>query len=162
MSDETHNHEDVRRLFRATITRSPMEYELAGRTHKVAPFGAGQSPVWSAYSTGQPPLVIDLQTAIYDEAYCRPLGSRVDPPASPVSLLEKLSEANAGRDHWQSGWSLAQKMPDGHVLARKGDLSHVFQPGEFTAQGGAPAPGAPLHVFFARESLTQQPGFYVA
>ena len=25
--------------------------------------GAGQSPVWSAYSAGQPPLVIDLQTA---------------------------------------------------------------------------------------------------
>jgi hypothetical protein len=156
-------HDDLRSLLRAVIIRSPLEYELAGRTHKVAPFGAGQSPVWSAYSTGQPPLVIDLQTAIYDEAYCRPLGSRAEPPRSPASLLEPLSAANAGRDRWESGWSLAQRMPNGHVQARKGDLSRVFQPGEFAAApGGAPAPGAPLHVFFARESRTQQPGFYVA
>jgi hypothetical protein len=140
-----------------------MEYELAGRTHKVAPFGAGQSPVWSAYSAGQSPLVIDLQTAIYDEAYCRPLGSRTEPPASPVSLLEALSAANAGRDRWESGWSLAQMMPNGHALARKGDLANVFPPGEFAAaNGGTPSAGAPLHVLFARESRTQQPGFYLA
>ncbi|HET9210182.1 MAG TPA: T3SS effector HopA1 family protein [Thermoanaerobaculia bacterium] len=156
-------HEDLRRLLRDVIVRSPMEYELAGRTHKAAPFGAGQSPVWSAYSTGQPPLVIDLQTRIYDEAYCRPLGSRIEPPASSASLLEALSAANAGRDRWESGWTLAQRMPDGHVMARKGELASVFAPGEFAAaQGGAPSPGAPLHVLFPRESRTQQPGFYVA
>jgi hypothetical protein len=156
-------HDDLRRLLRAVIIQSPLEYELAGRTHKVAPFGAGQSPVWSAYSTGQPPLVIDLQTAIYDEAYCRPLGSRIEPPMSPASLLEQLSAANAGRDRWENGWILAQRMPNGHVLARKGDLAHVFQPGEIaSAHGAAPAPDAPLRVLFARESLSQQPGFYVA
>ncbi|HEY3571707.1 MAG TPA: T3SS effector HopA1 family protein [Thermoanaerobaculia bacterium] len=157
-------HEDLRRLLRDVIIRSPMEYELAGRTHKAAPFGAGQSPVWSPYSAGQPPLVLDLQTKIYDEAYCRPLGSsRVEPPASPASLLEALSAANAGRDRWESGWTLAQRMPDGHVMASKGELASVFAPGEFAAaQGGAPSPGAPLHVFFPRESRTQQPGFYVA
>jgi hypothetical protein len=155
--------DDLRNLLRAVLIRSPMEYELAGRTHKVAPFGAGQSPAWSAYSAGQPPLVVDLQTCIYDEAYCRPLGSRTEPPANAVSLVEQLSAANAGRDRWESGWSLAQKMADGHALARKGDLANVFAPGEFTAApGGAPSAGAPLHVFFARESRTQQPGFYLA
>jgi hypothetical protein len=140
-----------------------MEYELAGRTHKVAPFGAGQSPMWSAYSAGQPPLVIDLQTNLYDEAYCRPLGSRAEPPSSATSIVEALSAANAGRDRWESGWTLAQMMPNGHALARKGDLANVFPPGELTAaNGGVPSAGAPLNVFFARESRTQQPGFYVA
>jgi len=153
----------VRQLLQAVAIRSPMEYELAGRTHKVAPFGAGQSPMWSAYSTGQPPLVIDLQSRIYEEAYCRPLGTRVDPPANPVSLIETLSAANAGRDRWESGWLLAQTMPNGHAMARKGDWGSLFAPGEFApASGGALGPGAPLHVLFARESRTQQPGFYIA
>ncbi|HEX4963159.1 MAG TPA: T3SS effector HopA1 family protein [Thermoanaerobaculia bacterium] len=156
-------HDDLRALLRAVVIRSPMEYELAGRTHKVAPFGAGQSPTWTAYAAGQPPLVIDLQTSIYDEAYCRSLGSRTEPPPNAASLLEALSAANAGRDRWESGWTLGQMMPNGQALARKGDLANVFAPGEFVAaQGGAPSAGAPLHVFFARESRTQQPGFYLA
>ena len=100
MSDANRMHDEVRRLFRSTNIRSPMEYELAGRTHRVAPFGAGQSPMFGAYSTGQPPLVVDLQTAIYDEAYCRPLGTRPEPPVDAVSLIEVLSAANAGRDRW--------------------------------------------------------------
>jgi hypothetical protein len=163
MSDARAVHEDLRGLLRAVAIRSPMEYELAGRTHKVAPFGAGQSPMWSAYSTGQPPLVVDLETRIYDEAYCRPLGSRTDPPADAVSIIETLSAANAGRDRWETGWSLAQLMPNGHAMARKGDLANLFAPGEFAAaNGGTPSPGAPLHVLFARESRTQQPGFYIA
>lgn len=146
----------VRELFAATVLRSPMEYELAGRTHKVAPFGAGQSPLWSAYATGQPPLVVDLEARIYEEAYCRPLGSRPEPPPQPQSLAEILSAANAGRDRWESGWTVAQPTQNGHVVARKGDLSHMFGPGEFAMHHGA------LHVLFARESRTQQPGFYVA
>jgi len=156
--------EDLRRVLDAVLIRSPMEYELAGRTHKVAPFGAGQSPTWSAYSAGQPPLVVDLETSIYDEAYCRPLGSRLEPPASAASLMEALSAANAGRDRWESGWSLAQILPNGYAMAQKGELANVFAHGEFAAaaHGGAPAPGAPLHVLFARESRTQQPGFYLA
>jgi hypothetical protein len=162
MSDANDVHDDVRRLFDATVIRSPMEYELAGRKHTVAPFGAGQSPMWSAYSTGQPPLVVDLQTHIYDEAYCRPLGTRGDPPANPVSLIEPLSAANAGRDRWESGWFLAQLMPNGHAMARKGDEGNLFAPGEFASAAGAhPSPGGPLHVLFARESRTQQPGFYI-
>jgi len=156
-------HDDLRELLRAVLIRSPMEFELAGRVHRVAPFGAGQSPMWSAYSAGQPPLVIDLQMSIYDEAYCRSLGSRTEPPPSAGSLVEPLSAANAGRDRWESGWSLAQMMPNGHAMARKGDLEHVFPPGEFAAaKGGVPSVGAPLHVLFARESRTQQPGFYLA
>lgn len=162
MSDANPIHDDLRRLFRAVVIRSPMEYELAGRTHRVAPFGAGQSPMWSAYSSGQPPLVVDLTMRIYDEAYCRPLGTRIDPSTEPVSIIEQLSAANAGRDRWESGWSLAQLMPNGHAMAHKGDLANVFAPGEFAAaNGGNPSPGAPLHVFFARESRTQQPGFYM-
>ncbi len=163
MPDADRIHDDLRRLLRAVVIRSPMEYELAGRTHNVAPFGAGQSPTWSAYSVGQPPLVIDLQTRIYDEAYCRPLGTRTDPPMNVISIIEPLSTANAGRDRWESGWSLTQLMPGGYATARKGDLSHVFAHGEFAAaNGGAPAAGGLVHVFFARESRTQQPGFYVA
>ncbi len=159
--------EDLRALFRATIIRSPMEYELAGRTHMVPPFGAGQHPMWAAHSVNEPPLVVDLQTCIYDEAYCRPLGSRTDPPAEMVSLIEALSAANAGRDRWEAGWTLVQAMPNGYATARKGDATHMFAPGEFAyahhhghAHSHAHA-GAPLNVMFARESRTQQPGFYI-
>ena len=38
----------------------------------------------------------------------------------------------------------------------------MFGPGEFAvANGGHASPGAQLHVLFARESRTQQPGFYI-
>lgn len=170
MSDTNRIHDEVRRLFRATVIRSPLEYELAGRMHKVAPFGAGQSPMWASHSSGEPPLVVDLQTRIYDEAYCRPLGSRTEPPMDAASIIEPLSAANAGRDRWESGWTIAQAMPNGHVMARKGDAAHLFAPDEYAlAQHGHahnhghqhPAPGAPIHVRFARESRTQQPGFYI-
>jgi hypothetical protein len=156
-------HDELRQLLRAVTIHSPMHYALAGRTHSVAPFGAGQSPMWSAWSTGQPPLVIDLQTHIYDEAYCRPLGTRTDPPAQTVSIIEPLSAANAGRDRWETGWSLVQLMPNGYAMARKGDFESTFAHGEFASANGAPpSPGTPLNVLFARESRTQQPGFYVA
>lgn len=156
----------VRRLFRATNLRSPMEYELAGRVHRVAPFGAGQSPLWAAHSAGQHPLVADLQTRIYDEAYCRPLGTRTEPPANATSMIDALSAANSGRDRWEAGWVVAQLMPNGYVMATKGEASHHFGPGEFAVahqHGGHahPAPGAPLQVLFTRESRTQQPGFYI-
>ncbi|HYM59887.1 MAG TPA: T3SS effector HopA1 family protein [Thermoanaerobaculia bacterium] len=163
MSDGHSVHDDLRKLLRSVVIRSPLEYELAGRTFRVAPFGAGQSPMWSNWSAGQPPLVIDLQTHIYDEAYCRPLGTRAEPPMNPVSILDALSAANAGRDRWESGWLLEQLLPNGHAMARKGDLGNTFAPGEFASINGArPANGAPLNVFFARESRTQQPGFYIA
>lgn len=163
MSDASTSEREILRLFRAITVHSELAFELDGRMHKVAPFGAGQSPMWSAWSTGQPPLVIDLQTRIYEEAYCRPLGTRVDPPAQANSLIELLSAANAGRDRWESGWTLAQTMQNGHVLAHKNELAHIFAPGEFRmAQHGHATPGAALHVLFARESRTQQPGFYIA
>lgn len=157
------DHGPLRQLLRAIVIRSPLEYELAGKAYNVAPFGAGQSPAWSAWSAGQSPLVVDLQTRIYDQAYCRPLGTLGDPPANPVSLIEALSAANAGRDRWESGWLLAQLMPNGYVMARKGDLAGSFAPGEFASANGAPpSPGTPVNVLFARESRTQQPGFYIA
>lgn len=163
MSDARTYEEEIVRLFRATRIHSELAFELGGRMHKVAPFGAGQSPMWSAWSTGQPPLVTDLQTCIYEEAYCRPLGTRVDPPAQTSSLIEMLSNANAGADRWESGWTLAQTLQNGHVLAQKGELAHMFGPGEFRmAQHGHAVPGAALHVLFARESRTQQAGFYIA
>src|SRR5215471_17929637 len=117
--------DDLGRLLRSVVIRSPMQYELAGRTFNVPPFGAGQSPMWSAWSVGQPPLVIDLQTRIYDEAYCRPLGSRSDPPANAVSIVDQLSAANAGRDRWEAGWLLTQLMPDGSAMASKGDRGNT-------------------------------------
>jgi hypothetical protein len=163
MSEKVHIHDDLRKLLRAIEIRSPLEYEFAGRTHKVASFGAGQSPMWTAWSAGQPPLVVDLQTHIYDQAYCRPLGTRSDPPAQTTSMIETLSAANAGRDRWEAGWSLVQMMQNGHAMGRKGDCESMFAPGEFAmANGAPPSAGTPLNVLFARESRTQQPGFYVA
>jgi len=163
MSETNGIHDDLRRLLRAIVIRSPMEYEIDGKTYRVAPFGAGQSPMWSAWSAGQPPLVIDLQTHIYDQAYCRPLGTRIDPPMQSVSIIEMLSAANAGVDRWEAGWSLVQLMQNGHAMARKGEFESMFAPGEFaTANGGPPSAGTPLNVLFARESRTQQPGFYIA
>ena len=163
MPEKNGIHDDLRQLLRAIVIRSPMEYELAGKTYRVAPFGAGQSPMWTTWSAGQPPLVVDLQTHIYDQAYCRPLGTRTDPPLQTISIIEPLSAANAGRDRWEAGWSLVQLMQNGHAQARKGDFESMFAPGEVVSANGAPlAPGTPLNVLFARESRTQQPGFYVA
>ena len=163
MSESKGIHDDLRRLLRAITIHSPMQYELDGKTYRVAPFGAGQSPMWTAWSAGQPPLVIDLQTHIYDQAYCRPLGSRIDPPAQSAPIIDALSAANAGRDRWEAGWTLVQLLQNGHAMARKNEFDSTFAPGEFvTANGAPPSPGTPLNVLFARESRTQQPGFYIA
>ena len=157
-------HEGLDELLRAVIVRSPMEYELAGRTHKVAAFGAGQSPVWSAYSAGQPPLVVDLTD--------RHLRRGLLPPARlarraadqrrehrRAAVRPRTPAATAGR----AGWSLAQTMPTATSWRARESWRTSSPPGEFAAaHGGAPSPGAPLHVLFARESRTQQPGFYVA
>jgi hypothetical protein len=163
MSDANGIHDDLRRLLRAIVIHTPMQYELDAKTYRVAPFGAGQSPMWTAWSAGQPPLVIDLQTHIYDQAYCRPLGSRIDPPTQQVPIIDALSAANAGRDRWEGGWTLVQVLQNGHAMARKSEFESTFAPGEFvTANGAPPSPGTPVNVLFTRESRTQQPGFYIA
>jgi hypothetical protein len=152
----------VRRLFDAVVIRSPLEYTLAGKTWNVASFGAGHHPMWGTYTAGQPPLVQDLQMRIYDEAYCRPLGTRPDPPMNAVSIVDRLAAANAGRERWEGGWTLVQVMPNGYAMARKGDRMQTFGPGQFAAPYGAqPVPGSQVNVFFARESRTEQPGFYI-
>ena len=114
--------------------------------------------------SAQPPLVIDLQTHIYDEAYCRPLGTRTEPPANAVSILEPLSAANAGRDRWESGWSLvADRCRTATPWRARAIWRTSSRPASSPPPTAAPpSAGAPLHVFFARESRTQQPGFYVA
>src|SRR5262249_5993924 len=105
----------------------------------------------------------DRQPRMSGGASAGPLAPPPDPPANPQSIIEALSAANAGRDRWETGWSLVQAMPNGHAMARKGEAAHLFGPGEFAAaNGGAASPRAPLHVLFARESRTQQPGFYIA
>ena len=95
-----------------------------------------------------PDALRELQTKIYNEQYCRPSA----PPPYSIDLTDALSAANAARERWESGWTVTEAMSNGYAMAVKGKLAHLFGPGEWV----------PPYVLFARESRTEQPGFYVA
>jgi HopA1 effector protein family len=111
-----------------------------------------------------------LSAYLYEYAYSRPFLSPLPEPATPdltidTGLLEALSMANTTRDRWEHGWSIAQIMQQGQVVAQKGALRRNVWPGQFLSKDGPsalPRQGAEISVFYARESRSLQPGFYYA
>ncbi|HVR41699.1 MAG TPA: T3SS effector HopA1 family protein [Thermoanaerobaculia bacterium] len=156
---------DLETIFRGVVIRSPVEYELGGVAFRVpafspAPFGGQFSP----FAAGVPPLVGDLQQRLYEHAYTKPLGTHIEdtpPQQSSESLADALSQANATRERWDTGWRIAQFAPNGSVYAQKGAVMRSFAPGLYaTMQGTSPMAGAPVNVYLAKGSRDMQPGFY--
>lgn len=156
---------DLSTIFRNLEIRSPHEYDFGGMSFRVpaytpAPFGGRFSP----FAAGVPPLVGDLQQRLYEHAYMRELTGRIEDPPPPQSIedyMDTLSAANATRERWDSGWVITQFAPNGGIWAKKGEIVQSFAPGRYASmQGAAPFAGAPVNVFFSKESRELQPGFY--
>lgn len=114
-------------------------------------------------------FVSTLSTLLYEFAYSRPFRAPLPEPERDLSidfgLLEALSMANTTRERWEHGWTIAQVMQHGQILAQKGNSSRNLWPGQFISKDGPasmPRPGAEVSVFYARESRSLQTGFYYA
>jgi aminoglycoside phosphotransferase (APT) family kinase protein len=111
--------------------------------------------------------VTSLRNAIYLRAFARDLAGHHSPgPGLSIpNLTRLLSVANQGRDRWESGWRIEQVAQDGAIVAVSGERRGTFKTGEYAltfAETLLPRAGMAATVWFARESLTLQPGVYYA
>lgn len=171
---------EVRKVLSAINVASPHELVFAGRSfpiHAAAHQHAGHQHnhqhaghQHAAADPHQQAFVATLSMLLYEFAYSRPFRAPLpEPEAHDLSidfgLLEALSMANTTRERWEHGWTIAQVMQHGQILARKGNNSRSLWPGQFISKDGPasmPRPGAEVSVFYARESRSLQTGFYYA
>ena len=163
-----HLNAQLRKIVRAVEVRSPESFTFAGRH-----FSLGAETQGHAHGFAQPqqanPLVALLEQTLYQYCYCRTFDGALRDEQTlnvqGVELTPALSEANATRERWDTGWQVYQTLPTGQVMAHKNGRTRALWPGEFLstdAPGMAPRPGMNLSVFFMRETKTMQPGFYFA
>ncbi len=149
-------------IMQAVAFSSQGAVTFAGRASPYAAAGA-------SLDRSSDPVVTQLQHLLYEGCYCRRFaGEATEIPAAHASgqeLIEAISAANTGREHWNAGWQLTQTLPNGQIVAVKGAITRLAWPGEFHGHG-APGmqlvPGAEISLFAPRESRTSQPGFYFA
>jgi hypothetical protein len=160
----------LKKVVRAVEVRSNDSFTFAGRHFSLAAQGAGHMQHAHGFAQQQTnPLVTLLEQTLYQHCYCRTFDGalRDEQPLNiqGVDLTPALSEANATRERWDTGWQVYQVLPSGQVLAHKDGRTRSLWPGEFLstdAPGLPPRPGMNLSVFFMRETKTMQPGFYFA
>lgn len=160
----------LKKILRAVEVRAPESFNFAGRHFSLAAQVPGHAHHAQDFAQQQAnPLVGLLEQTLYQHCYCRTFdGALRDEQPAPVQSVDftpALSEANATRERWDTGWQVYQVLPSGQVLAHKDGRTRALWPGEFLstdAPGLPPRPGMNLSVFFMRETKTMQPGFYFA
>lgn len=158
--------EELTKIFSAITILSSTSIAFAGQ---VAPqFDATKQQV-PGLSPSQDPMVTQLQMALYQHCYVKRFNGDFQPQqhiaVQPDNLLQLLSESNASRERWDSGWRIHRVLPSGQILAHKNGLVRLLWAGEFVSHEGpgvSPREGANISVFVPRESKTLQPGFYFA
>lgn len=160
----------LKKIVRAVEVRSPESFNFAGRHFSLAQQGGAHAQHAHGFArAGANPLATLLEQTLYQHCYSRTFDGalRAETPLNVqgVDLTPALSEANATRERWDTGWQVYQVLPSGQVMAHKQGRTRALWPGEFLstdAPGLAPRPGTNLSVFFMRETKTMQPGFYFA
>ena len=157
----------LEKIVRAVEVRSDDSFNFAGRHFPLAAQVPGHAHGFARQQAN--PLAALLEQTLYQHCYCRTFDGalRDEQPLNVqgVDLTPALSEANATRERWDTGWQVYQVLPSGQVLAHKDGRTRALWPGEFLstdAPGMALRPGMNLSVFFMRETRTMQPGFYFA
>lgn len=166
---------EVATLFRAIRLDSPHELTLAGRRFAVPPAQVpappGPAAAAAAPADRPAPLAALLGRVLYYHVYSRPFTGRLaaadesarEDGAADPGFAARLAAANASRDRWEDGWQIAQLLPHGQVLARRGTSSRALWPGQFLSRdgpGAPPRPGAEIRLFYPRESTSLQAGFH--
>ncbi|HLX10402.1 MAG TPA: T3SS effector HopA1 family protein [Thermoanaerobaculia bacterium] len=161
-------------IFRAIRIESPHELTLAGRKFTApaaAPSPPGLPAPGGAPAAAQAPLLGRLSNVLYHHVYSRSFSGRLAEPAetSPEDysfdpeLTARLAAANGSRDRWEHGWQIGQVLPMGQVLAQRGAAQRTVWPGQFLSKdgpGARPRPGSQVSLFYPKESVSLQPGFY--
>lgn len=159
----------IKNVLSAITVESPDQFTFAGRSFPVHGVHAGHAAHHSHNSNSQmQPLVMNLAAQLYEHAYSRPFRSPLAEAEaldfSPdAELIEALSVANATRERWEHGWIIGQLLPQGQIMAQKGNHRRNVWPGQFLSKDGPAAmlrAGAEISIFYARESRSLQSGFY--
>lgn len=113
-----------------------------------------------------------LATILYLAGYARLYrGEAIAPGAFDGAMVPDsdfvaaLSTANTTSERWDAGWRVYRAEQNGALNVVKGDTALFVQPGSYASAalgGAAPSLGSLVEVLLRRESLTQQPGWYVA
>lgn len=120
-----------------------------------------ESPAWFRFA-GARFETAQLQQVLYERCYAQRFdgdGAAGQQPAVAPDpyFIQRLVEANQGRERLDPGWQVTGVDPYGRVAAVKNGASRLFQPGEYSLPYGTT-----LTVWLAKGSLTLQPGFYFA
>ena len=78
-----------------------------------------------------------------------------------AALIQELSTANATPDRWEAGWTHVGPSPDGGALVVRNGVQRSV-PLASIRSGVDPSGGPSVLVRGLRESIDQQPGFYIA
>jgi hypothetical protein len=158
---------ELKDLLSTISVDSPQHFNFAGRSFPVRIENHSHSP----HANNQPhPLVQTLSNQLYEFAYSRPFRGQLPEPvtrdfSTDSELVEALSAANVTRERWEHGWTIAQVLPHGQIMAQKGTIQRSVWPGQFLSKDGPammPRPGAEISIFYAKESRSLQNGFYYA
>ena len=81
------------------------------------------------------------------------------------SFVKALSEANTSQQSWDDGWLVLQVSAKGEVIAIKNGFRRSVLPGEYVSLEGIgikPHEGTPIRLFFEKELIDLQIGYYFA
>ncbi|QAY78209.1 T3SS effector HopA1 family protein [Sphingosinicella sp. BN140058] len=109
------------------------------------------------------PLMRTLHRRLY-AAFHAGAAAAEDPPKARETFIMRLSEANAGRDRLEQGWTVIETLASGVVVAQKGYRTRRWTPGEFLSESAPARPvrKTPIKVQRRREARALQESFYFA
>ncbi len=159
-------HEELARIVDAVVIHSPAAFTLGGRPSS----GIALPVIGLNLTPDMPPLMNELVMQLYQHCFAsryagQPAPYQPAPTANDPEWVESLARANQSRERWEDEWRILHTMPNGHVVAQRGNTSRTLAPGEFinlSGSGMVLSRGTVVRVYVPRESRTVQAGYYFA
>jgi hypothetical protein len=156
----------VEAAIRATVFYSPTEYSWFGRhSEQLSPTIKRALTSETARSY----LLYTLQSQLYADFYCRGIAMPVrqgtgghSVPASTLSFVRDLVDANSGSGYWDEGWDVSSVAGDEVVLHKEGLALRARPRDCLIPESRSIEPGVQLSLRFPKDSLSISPGFYMA
>jgi hypothetical protein len=143
-------HDDLLTILDAMEIVSPSRYILLGEPRDLPDAIGAESSA--------------LAGELYERLYLRPSPPPLAPPdvLAGRDLLAALSEANSGRGHWESGWSVCRVEEDGRIVVAKEEIEFWAPATGVRVETVPIRSGENCRVRVAKEMRSLVPGFYVA
>src|SRR5260370_18132612 len=158
--------EELARIVDAVAIQTPAAFTLGGRPSS----GIALPVIGLNLTPDMPPLMNELVMQLYQQCFASRYAGQAAayqpaPTASDPEWVESLARANQSRERWEDEWRILHTMPNGHVVAQRGNTSRTLAPGEFinlSGSGMVLSRGTVVRVYVPRESRTVQAGYYFA